>query len=395
LGGEEISPCASLPREYELQNSFIRGLLRRPSHSPRRPFPRIQIDILDTLGSDGMPMAFNGSHSPDQVNASLALDEPALYNAACGAPARGLFQKPHPTIGSLRRVASCYDEAHCRNVCAIPTSLSAREFDEFVCPFLTKGRRGRRPKLAMHVVSNDILRGLYFGCPCKELPIATDAHGRPEVHYSRVYRMFRRWHAAGCFDVIFANSVFVLNERDLLDTSVVHGATTVAKKSGDNIGFNGHKTSRATRSWPSAVRNCNVPAPFVAAPGNQNESPLLVPALAALTDIARAARIDLRGSIASFDGVYDSKINRKAIRTLGLISDIPENRRGRKKTKRGRKRRLCRDIFRERFRTIKREFAWEDKFRWLRMRFARIRAVHSALKTLAYTMIDLRHFCRG
>jgi hypothetical protein len=120
-----------------------------------------------------------------------------------------------------------------------------------------------------------------------------------------------------------------------------------------------------------------------------------LPALAALTDIARAVGIDLRGSIASFDGVGDSKINRKAIRNLGLIPDISENRRGRKKTKRGKRCRFDRDIFRERFRTIERAFAREDKFRWQLLRLERISAVHYALKTLAHTTIDLRRFCRA
>jgi hypothetical protein len=50
-------------------------------------------------------------------------------------------------------------------------------------------------------------------------------------------------------------------------------------------------------------------------------------------------------------------------------------------------------IFKERFRTIERVFAWEDKFRRVLIRFERISSVHYALKTLAYTMINLRHFC--
>jgi transposase len=218
--------------------------------------------------------------------------------------------------------------AQSKQSCAIPTSLSAREFDEFVCPFLTEGRRGPRPKLAMHVVFNYLLRGLYLGCPWKELPIATDARGRPEVHYSRVYRMFRRWHAAGCFDVIFANSVFLLHEHNRLDTSVIHGdgTTTVAKKGGDNIGFSGHKHLKGDKVVAICDRNCNVLAPFVAAPGNQNESTLLVPALAALTDIAKAVGIEPRGTIASFDGVYDSKANRKAIFNRGLAPTILRSR---------------------------------------------------------------------
>jgi hypothetical protein len=51
-------------------------------------------------------------------------------------------------------------------------------------------------------------------------------------------------------------------------------------------------------------------------------------------------------------------------------------------------------IFKERFRTIERVFAWEDKFRRLLLRFERISGLHYAFKALAYTMINLRHYCQ-
>jgi tmRNA-binding protein len=51
-------------------------------------------------------------------------------------------------------------------------------------------------------------------------------------------------------------------------------------------------------------------------------------------------------------------------------------------------------IFKERFRTIERVFAWEDKFRRLLLRFERISGLHYAFKTLGYTMINLRHYCQ-
>jgi hypothetical protein len=54
---------------------------------------------------------------------------------------------------------------------------------------------------------------------------------------------------------------------------------------------------------PFCDRNCNVIAPFIAAPGNRNESPMLREALAKLTSIARAAGIELKGTIVSLDGV--------------------------------------------------------------------------------------------
>ena len=69
--------------------------------------------------------------------------------------------------------------------------------------------------------------------------------------------------------------------------------------------------------------------------------------------------------------------------------------RGRKQPKQGRKPLLDPAIFEERFQTIEREFAWEDKFRRLLLRFDRLSQVHYAFKTLAYTMINLRHYCQG
>ena len=45
--------------------------------------------------------------------------------------------------------------------------------------------------------------------------------------------------------------------------------------------------------------------------------------------------------------------------------NINENKRNRKATKRGRKRFFCASIFKERFNTIERVFAWEDKFKRL------------------------------
>ena len=65
-------------------------------------------------------------------------------------------------------------------------------------------------------------------------------------------------------------------------------------------------------------------------------------------------------------------LNRKAIFNRGMTPNINPNPRGRKTTKRGRKPLFDPAIFEERFRTIERVFAWEDKFRRLLLRFERI-----------------------
>jgi transposase len=255
----------------------------------------------------------------------------------------------------------------------IPTKLSLEQFEQFVLPHLSLGRRGPAPTLALHKLFNYILQALYTGCQWKMLPIDRNAEGHPEIHYTRIYRTFRRWHADGCIDAIFSGSVHQLHQDQLLDLSVIHGdgTTTAAKKGGDNLGYSGHKHMKGDKVVALCDRHCNVIAPFISAPGNRNESQLLRDALPRLTAMARAMGADLRGSTVSLDGVYDCRANRRAIFNRGMTPNIPENPRGRKTPKRGRKQRFDRAIFEERFRTIERVFAWEDKFRRLLMRCER------------------------
>ena len=187
-----------------------------------------------------------------------------------------------------------------------------------------------------------------------------------------------------------------LHQHELLDVGVIHGdgTTTSAKKGGDNLGFSGHKHLKGDKVVAFCDRHCNVIAPFIAASGNRNESPLLKAALPQVTRLAKQIGLDLNQTIVSLDGVYDSRANRRAIFNRGMIPNIPANSRGRKTLKRGRKPIFDPAIFQERFQTIERLFAWEDKFRRLLLRFERLSPLHYALKSLAYTMINLRHFCQ-
>ncbi|MEM9452254.1 MAG: transposase [Cyanobacteria bacterium P01_E01_bin.6] len=187
-----------------------------------------------------------------------------------------------------------------------------------------------------------------------------------------------------------------LHQTDSLDISVIHGdgTTTAAKKGGDNLGFSGHKHMKGDKVVAFCDRHCNVIAPFVTAPGNRHESPLLSEALSNVARIAQAVGMALSETTVSLDSAYDSRRNRKAIFNRGMIPNIPKNRRSRKTPKRGCKRLFKAAIYQERFFTIERVFAWEDKFRRLLLRFERISRLHYALKSLAYTMINLRHFCK-
>src|SRR3954453_19381523 len=214
---------------------------------------------------------------------------------------------------------------------AIPTQLGLGLFEQFVLPHLSTGSRGPAPKLGLFKSFNYILQLLYLGCQWKELPIDKDQDGCPEIHYTRIYSTWRRWEADGCIDAIFTGAVMQLHQDALLDSTVIHGdgTTTAAKKGGDNIGFNGHKKIKGDKVVAFCDRNCNVIAPFIAAPGNQNESPLLRDALPGVMRIAGSIGLDLRGTIVSRDGVYDCPRNRKAIFNRGMVPNINPNPRNR------------------------------------------------------------------
>jgi len=276
----------------------------------------------------------------------------------------------------------------------IPTHLTLIQFNQFILPHLTDGSRGPERKISKYKLFNYILKFLHTGCQWEELPIEKNDNGKPEIHYTRVYRVFQRWVEDDCFANIFEDSVLRLHLNDMLDISIIHGdgTTTCAKKGGDNLGYNGHKHMKGDKVVSFCDRHCNVLSPFVSAAGNRNESPLFREAMPPLKCIAKSIGLELSGSVMSLDGVYDCKENRKMIFNNGMTPNINPNERNRQRTKRGRKAVFNPKIFAERFYTIERVFAWEDKFKRLLLRFERISELHYALKTIAYTMINLRHF---
>lgn len=279
----------------------------------------------------------------------------------------------------------------------IPVSLTENQFNLFVLPHLSEGKRGPKPKLSLYKIFAYILILLYTGMQWKSLPIATNENGKNEIHYTSIYRFFCRWAADGSLQYFFENSVKKLNDNDLLDTSILHGdgTTTAAKKGGDVLGYSGHKHIKGEKIVAIVDRNANVIAPFVVAPANKHESPLFSSSFQHLKRIAKNVGFCLKNAVMSLDSAYDSYKNRKQIFNAEMIPNIKENPRNRQKNKPGPERIFKESIFKERFQTVERTFAWEDKFKRLLLRFERISLYHLVMKHIAYALINLRHFCNA
>jgi transposase len=132
----------------------------------------------------------------------------------------------------------------------IPVQLSESEFTAFIFPHLSMPKRGPKCKLGYHRVFNFILWVLYTGMQWKCLPIPKDTHGKPEIHYSNVYRAFAKWADDGSLEQAFIASVAHLAAEKHLDLSILHGdgTNTVAKKGAMGLATRGTNTRRATKS---------------------------------------------------------------------------------------------------------------------------------------------------
>ena len=103
---------------------------------------------------------------------------------------------------------------------SIPVQLSESEFNEFILMHLPEKMQKRHYRISRHKIFNYILKFLYMGCQWKMLPIERDETGRPEIHYSQVFRVFQAWLKSDTLIKIFEHSVLTLNEKGLLDLSV-------------------------------------------------------------------------------------------------------------------------------------------------------------------------------
>ena len=110
---------------------------------------------------------------------------------------------------------------------ALPIKVSRADFNRYVNPYLSRGKRGPKTKIARHKIFNYILYVLHTGVQWNQLPIK-----RREISWGAVYQHHNQWSKDGSYLNLFETSVQILFEKNKLDLSILHGdgSNTVAKK---------------------------------------------------------------------------------------------------------------------------------------------------------------------
>lgn len=127
----------------------------------------------------------------------------------------------------------------------IPIKVSRKDFNRYVLPCLSKGKRGPKPKISYYKIFNYILYVLHTGIQWDQLQTY-----RNEIYWTNIYKWHNRWSKDGTYENLFLGSVVKLRRGNRLDLSILHGdgSNTVAKKGAKGLDTRGINIRRALRS---------------------------------------------------------------------------------------------------------------------------------------------------
>lgn len=274
----------------------------------------------------------------------------------------------------------------------IPVSITEEQFERHISPYLSKAKRGYVSKIPLYNIFNYILYWLHTGCQWSQLPMAPDsAHpDKKELSYHAVYHHYRKWSQDGSLQQVWEHSIKAIGEQLNLSELNLDGTHIIAKKGGQAVAYQGRKKAKTSNILPICDGNGFIVATTDIIAGNHNDAFNLKIQLREAFGQMKQLGLSLTGAYFNADSAFDTKDTRKTCFNHGLIPNIPENTRNRKKPKRGPKRFFNPDIDKRRF-VAERSFAWLDKFKRLLIRFERRACYFLAAHHIAFTMINLRH----
>lgn len=274
----------------------------------------------------------------------------------------------------------------------IPTSVTEKQFDKHVRPYISTAKRGYECKIPLYKVFNYILHRYHTGCQWDQIPIDQDPTDpmRPEISHDAVAYHFRKWSRDGSLERVFAASIETIAEE--VDLSVINldGSHAVAKNGGDSAAYQSRKRAETTNILPFTDANGAILATTGLVAGHHNDVWNLKEHLQTAFTFMKQRNLSITGAFFNADAAFDTQEARKTCFNHGLIPNIKENPRNRQSAKPGPDRFFDEDVYAHRF-ASERTFAWVDKFRALLIRFDRLDVCFMGAHFIAFAMINLRH----
>lgn len=205
-----------------------------------------------------------------------------------------------------------------------------------------------------------------------------------------MYYHFRKWSRDGSLQQVFEGSILTIVDNLGLSEINLDGSHAQAKKGGEAVAYQRRKKAKTSNILPLSDAKGYIVGLSRFLAGNHNDAFELKASLQKVFKQLKRLGLNIKAAFFNADSAFDTKAARKVCFNHGLVPNIAENKRNRKKPKRGRKRLFNKEVYKHRF-VAERSFAWVDKFKTLLIRFERKEVYCLGAHFIAFAMINLRH----
>jgi len=244
--------------------------------------------------------------------------------------------------------------------------LNKNMIEKWIVPYLSVGKRGAQPKVALSDVVAAILHRLKTGVQWRFLPLKQ--FFEPDViTWNGVYYYFNKWFKDGSFQKAW---ITVLQQnKGLLDLSSLQldGSHTLAKQGGEAIGYQGRKKAKTTNALFFTDKQGQ---PLVMAEpqaGNHNDVYEITFLLEQMCQLLQDAGISLKGVFLNADAGFDTEEVRMLCKDKEIEANIADNPRNSRELSE-QYQYFDEELYKERY-VIERTNAWLDGFKGLLIRY--------------------------
>ena len=219
----------------------------------------------------------------------------------------------------------------------IPTSLTEKQFDEHVRPYIRVAKRGYECQIPLYKVFNYILYRLHTGCQWHQIPIQDDPEDprKKEISWHGVYYHFRKWSRDGSLERVWRGSIMTIKATLNLSELNLDGSHVIAKKGGESVAYQGRKKAKTTNILPITDGQGFIIATTGLIAGNHNDAYNLKAHLQEAFKSMKNSGLNIQGAFFNADKAFDTLAARKTCFNHGVIPNIDENKRNRKTNKPG------------------------------------------------------------
>lgn len=264
--------------------------------------------------------------------------------------------------------------------------ISKDSINQWIVPFLSTGKRGKKPQAELCEIIGAILYKLKSGCQWRQLPVKQFFAGK-SLSWQGVYHHFRKWVSEGSIRKVWIE--LLKQQRKLLDLSCMQldGSQTICKNGGECMGYQSRKAANSCNSLFLADNQGLMLACSYPLAGQHHDLFQIKQVFKELCDLLQEAGIETKGLFLNADAGFDSQEFRQQCSEMKIEANIACNPRKGEPTEEY----LYFDeqLFKRR-NVIEQANAWLDSFKALLIRFETKAQHWLAFHFLAFTVQLIR-----